>query len=241
MKARFLYRAWKTRIRESHEIRALRRALRPGDVAVDVGANKGAYLYWLRRAVGPSGRIHAFEPQPRLAAYLAEVSRRMDWSNVIVRPCALSDGPGVGTLHVPGESDSPGASLETAPPNARPGRSYDVPVETLDRELANVDRLAFVKVDVEGHELAVFRGAAALLARCAPTLLFECEERHLTAHTTTDVFAYLEGFGYRGFFLSPSGPRPLADFDPTLHQKRRPGRFWKARDYCNNFLFLPRA
>ena len=115
VKPRFLYRAMKARFRDQGaEIRALLRELSPGDVAVDVGANKGAYLYWMRRAVGPEGSVFAFEPQPGLARYLEAVSARMRWRNVVVRECALSDAAGQRTLHVPGWENSPGASLEQA-------------------------------------------------------------------------------------------------------------------------------
>ena len=95
MRARFLYRAWKARFRgERGEIRALLERLAPGDAAVDVGANKGAYLYWMRRAVGPGGAVMAFEPQPGLARYLDAARTCLGWENVSVREVALSDSAG---------------------------------------------------------------------------------------------------------------------------------------------------
>jgi len=237
VKARFLYRALKARHRDQGaEIRALLGGLCAGDVAVDVGANKGAYLYWMRRAVGPAGRVFAFEPQPGLARYLEAVRARMGWDNVFVRELALSDSAGARVLHVPGFENSPGASLEDAA--AAPAvRDREVACDTLDHQLEGAGRVAFVKVDVEGHELAVFRGAARTLARSKPVLLFECEARHLTGRTPRDVFEYLEGLGYRGQFFSPGGLQPVAAFDAAVHQPRASGRFWEAPGYCNNFLF----
>ena len=240
MKARFLYRAMKARFRDQGaEIRAVLRELSPGDVAVDVGANKGAYLYWMRRAVGPGGSVFAFEPQPGLARYLESISARMRWRNVVVRECALSDSAGPRILNVPGWENSPGASLEEAA--ASPGaRAREVAADTLDRQLEGAGPIAFLKVDVEGHELPVFRGAARTLAQFRPTLLFECESRHLTGRTPRDVFGFLEGFGYRGGFFSQEGVRPIQEFDPAVHQRSGPGRFWEAPGYCNNFLFAAR-
>ena len=52
-------------------------------------------------------------------------------------------------------------------------------------------------MDVEGHELALFQGAERTLRRDHPHILVECEERHLTKHTMTDVFSFLERLGYR--------------------------------------------
>jgi FkbM family methyltransferase len=234
VKARFVYRAWKARLRgERGEVRAVLSRLRPGDRAVDVGANKGAYLYWMRRAVGPAGAVYAFEPQPGLARYLEAARERMGWGNVSVREVALSDAPGRGTLHVPGWENSPGASLE---PEAG-GTPREVAVDTLDRQLEPAGRIALVKIDVEGHELAVFRGASRTLSAHRPVLLFECERRHLGGRSPHEVFAFLKGLGYRGAFFSPGGLRPIQQFDPEVHQRRGPGRFWEAPGYCNNFLF----
>ncbi len=238
MSARFLYRAWKARFRgERGEIRALLARLGPGDAAVDVGANKGAYLYWMRRAVGPGGSIFAFEPQPGLARYLESVRRGMQWENVSVRECALSDTSGRRVLHVPGWENSPGASLEAAAAAEAGTRDREVEVDTLDRQLEGTERIRFIKVDVEGHELAVFRGAEHTLSTVRPTLLFESESRHLAGRTPHEAFAYLKRFGYRGAFFSPTGLRQVEEFDPSVHQRRGPGRFWEAPGYCNNFLF----
>ena len=239
MKVRFLYRAFKARYRDQRpEIRALMSALSAGDTAVDVGANKGAYLYWMRRRVGEGGKVFAFEPQARLAAYLTALVSTMRWTNVSIREVALSDAPGTRILHVPGSGVSPGASLEDAILTAGACRDETCASDTLDRQLEG-ERVTFIKVDVEGHELAVFRGAERTLAESRPTILFESEARHLTRHTTRDVFAFLEERGYQGWFFAPDGRTPVARFDEALHQRRGSGRFWKEPGYRNNFLFRP--
>jgi FkbM family methyltransferase len=238
VKARFLYRALKARFRDqAAEIAALLGELSEGGVAVDAGANKGAYLYWMRKAVGPTGRVFAFEPQPGLARYLEAVRTRMRWSNVAIRELALSDSSGRRVLHVPGWENSPGASLEEAAASAPGVRDRHVETDTLDRQLAGAGRVALVKVDVEGHELAVFRGAARTLEESGPVVIFECEARHLAGREPREVFAFLEDLGYRGAFFARGGLRPIAEFDPSVHQRLGPGRFWEAPGYCNNFLF----
>jgi FkbM family methyltransferase len=240
VKARFLYRAWKARVRgEREEIRALRSALAAGDTAVDVGANKGAYLHWMRQAVGPSGTVYAFEPQPGLARYLESMHDRMGWDNVRVREVALSDSAGRRVLHVPGWENSPGASLEATESTPAAGER-EVETDTLDHQLEGAQRIRLVKVDVEGHELAVFRGAQRTLSEHRPVLLFESETRHLSGRSPHEVFGFLCRSGYRGEFFSPKGLRPIEEFDPSIHQQRGPGRFWEAPGYCNNFLFRPR-
>ena len=242
MKLRFAYRAWRARFRDQRLEIALTRALvRPGDFVVDVGANKGAYVYWLRRAVGRTGEVFAYEPQPPLAAYLRRACETFRWSNVAVHELALSNHAGSSVLHVPGTGSAPGASLEaTARDASGGGRAIECRLNTLDAELEGCAPLRFLKVDVEGHELAVFQGAERTLGRFHPPILFECEERHLSSHSMADVFSHLERLGYQGFLLLDKSLLPVARFDPRVHQQRH-GRgrdFWKQPGYHNNFLFV---
>ena len=237
MRLRYLYRAFKARYRDQREeLEASLAVIRQGDTVVDAGANKGAYLYWLRRAVGASGTVFAFEPQPSLANYLQKTTQQMGWSNVHVKACAVSDRSGTARLHVPGEKDSPGASLEAAVSN-KPGHSFECPITTLDEQLATAERVSLLKVDVEGHELNLFRGAEQTLKKHKPHIVFECEARHLTHHKPSDVFAHLQSLGYVGQFFSTAGLRPLAEFNLEVHQKSAGDRFWDGKDYCNNFCF----
>lgn len=242
MKPRFLYRAWRARLRDQRlEIATARALIRPGDCVADIGANKGSYLYWLRRAVRDGGTVIAFEPQPTLAAYLRAATAAFGWTNVRVRELALSNAPGTRYLHVPGAAVSPSASLESSALGETTGVMFECRADTLDRvvEEEQAGPLRLAKIDVEGHELAVFRGAEATLRRDKPVLLFECEERHLKRHTTRDVFSHLEGLGYQGFLIHDDRFLPVARFDPAIHQKRVGPRFWAASDYYNNFLFVP--
>ena len=240
---RYLWRAFHYRRRANRrEIEFLAGKVRAGDAAVDIGAHKGGFLYWLRHYVTATGHVYAFEPQPPLAQYLRKVVAMQGWSNVAVEACGLSSSTGSMELFVPapeGEA-SPGATLSPVDP-AAPHHSVSVPVVTLDEYVArrNISRLAFIKCDCEGHEIEVFRGAEATLRRDHPVLLFECEQRHLPKSSPAAVFDYLRGLGYRGWFFGPGGLLPLEQFRLEIHQPVRPGRYWDAKDYYNNFAFLP--
>ena len=157
-----------------------------------------------------------------------------------VKESALSDSAGTALLRVPGESESPGASLEPTAAEGEPYRTYECPTDTLDNCLKGESSLSFLKVDVEGHELSVFRGGSEILARWKPAILFECEQRHLREHSVFDVFGFLHSRNYDGWFFSPSGLRPVSEFDPSVHQPQGGPRFWDAAGYCNNFLFKSR-
>jgi FkbM family methyltransferase len=240
MKWRYLFRAFKAGFRDQKLEIAIARAVIPkGSLVADVGANKGAYLFWLRKAAGAGGTVLAFEPQPLLAAYLSEIVPLMGWRNVVVRPVAISDHSGMQSLHVPGGGISPGASLEASVLGEQGGETFDCAVSRLDDELRGRGTLTFLKVDVEGHELAVFKGAFEILNRDKPVILFECEARHLARHSMEDVFEFVKRAGYKGFFLSRNRLIPLSKFDVAVHQKRQKDRFWDEPDYFNNFLFVP--
>src|SRR3954466_11879036 len=102
VRLRYLYRAYLYRFRvDPAEIRFVRKCLQPGQVAVDIGCHKGAYTYWMRRRVGPSGVVYAFEPQPRQVAYLREAFSAMSYDNVEIVPLALSDKSGQLPLYTP--------------------------------------------------------------------------------------------------------------------------------------------
>jgi FkbM family methyltransferase len=191
----------------------------------------------MRRTVGVSGRVVAFEPQAEAASLLRSYVSAFGWSNVEVVQAALSSAPGTRALMRPVVSGpTPAASLVGAslPPSPR---RIDVPVDTLDRILASRSdtRVAFIKCDVEGHELDVFRGAEATLREHHPAILVECEARHLEGHSMTDVFGYLSGMGYRGFFFWKGDQVDVERFDVRVHQVEG------ARPYVNNFAFVRRT
>jgi len=242
MRLRFLYRALRARFRDQRcEVQAILGALKPGDLAADVGAYKGSYAFWMSRAV-PEGRVVAFEPQPELAAYLRRACSSVGLRNVTVEEAAVSDHCGPGSLFVLGEGTWPGASFESVVATRGPGRRLPVAVVSLDEYFRNDPRrMGAIKVDVEGHELAVFRGAERILREHAPLLVFECEQRNLSHGTVSDVLAHLTDRDYDGFFVERSRLVPISKFRPEIHQRAGGVRPWKRPDYCNNFVMTRRA
>jgi FkbM family methyltransferase len=227
---KLLHRAWKCRKADKNEIRYLIDHIKKGDTVFDVGAHKGGYTFWMRKAVGPKGLVVAFEPQKKGAALL----RRIFDDMVRVEHLALSDKHG-------------GRQLYIQP------QSYDVSFEaSLDKpyEQAEVENVAattidiyckehrlsphFIKIDVEGHEQQVIDGAAVILQQLKPVLLVECEVRHTGWHAMERLFDQLTGYGYHGFFFFDGMQLPLSRFDAVTHQDI--AMLQKGR-YANNFVF----
>ena len=233
---RVVHRAWRYRLRcEPQEIAFVRTQLSAGDTAIDIGAHQGAFTYWMRKAVGPRGRVIAFEPQPEMATFLQSTKQAFRMRNVTIVNAGLSAEPGQLTMRRPGNAPSACATLE--PGGWDGGESFTVPVATLDRYCAEqqLRPINFIKCDVEGHELPVFHGAATILREDRPVLLFECEERMHAGGTMQDVFDFLLGLGYEGAFFRNNRQLPLDEFRPEYQQPGMP-----RNEYANNFVFLPR-
>ncbi len=211
----------------------------PGEVFLDVGANRGVYAWVARRA---GAAVIAIEPHPAMAAQL----RRAFGPAIDVRELALSDGTGVVTLHVPRHHGRPLTSRSSLDEGANPGLALTaVEVERARLDDLELPRLGMIKIDVEGHELAVVRGAQARLARDRPPVMIEVEERH-HAGAIAAMRAQMAEAGYDGHFLDLGRLRPIAAFDPAVHQRRehavapRAGRA-PGTIYINNFVFLHQA
>ncbi len=204
-----------------------------------MGAHKGSFLYWLARAAAP-GPVFALEPQHELAEYLRTACRSARLENVLVEEAAASERTSRAVLRIPGAGPAHGASLEPAVARREACRERDVATLALDDLLPRIPaRVAAVKIDVEGHELAVLRGARDLLREHRPLLVVEIEQRHLTGHTVRDVLDHLAGEGYGGHFLRGQTRAPLAEFDPARHQRAAGEGYWNARGYCHNFVLTP--
>jgi FkbM family methyltransferase len=231
---RFLYRAWNYRFRvEPSEIAFLLACVQRGQAVVDVGAHKGAFTYWLHKAVGTSGSVHSFEPQPELSTYLSHAKHIVGLDNVTVVPAGVSHRSGAMELSRRSDQPSPGATL--VPNHESHAATMQVLVHSLDDYFRDHPSrpISFIKCDVEGHEYEVFQGAQQLLVKDRPVLMFECEQRHLRDRQTHQVFTYLQDIGYEGKCFFRGQTHPLERSQKDQHQDPL------ADDYINNFCFTP--
>lgn len=212
------------------ELQILPLLIRPGQTALDIGANYGTYALTLARL---GARVELFEPNPAITGVLGAWAQGKP--GLTVHPLALSDRTGMAELVIPCdggvEHDSSASIAESA---MTCGRRVLVPVAPLDA--MGLKDIALIKIDVEGHEGAVLRGAAQTIAASAPALIVEIEQRHIMRPITA-AFADALALGYRGWFLCEGALLPLERFDPALHQSLE-SFATRTRPYCNNFIFL---
>jgi FkbM family methyltransferase len=200
--------------------RVMKRTIRRDSNCLDVGAHSGTFLAEFQR-LAPRGSHIAYEPLPELAGVL---SKR--FPDVDVREAALSNTDGKSLfVHVIDIPEYSGLRERSYPRDVSTQR-ITVTTERLDNHLPEGWLPAFVKIDVEGGELAVLQGAAETLTRARPVVAFEhgpgAADRYGT--TPADVHALLSEVGLRIFDMDGHGPLSLAEFEDNR------GRFnWIAR------------
>lgn len=182
---------------------AVQRFLFPGAVLFDVGANVGLYTLVGSRRVGATGHVYAFEPSSRERVILEQNVTRNHCGNVTVIPSAASDRGGMGTLRVAGGQHRGQNTLAPtfAYPSVNVAREESVSLVSLDDlwRAQTLRRPDMLKIDAEGSELHVLRGAAGLLRDAMPVVVFEINDALLEASgaSRAAVEQLLTSFGYR--------------------------------------------
>lgn len=188
---------------EGRELEWVRANLRAGDTFVDVGAHHGLYSIHASKIVGSEGRVIAVEPNPpsleRLRANIA--LNRL--ANVTVEPVAFGQAEGKLRLYSSASENTALASLAEA--NARQAgestQSVDVPVIPMDVVMARLGakRIGVIKIDTEGAEVLVLRGATETLRMHRPVLVMEVVDHQLRnlGSSLAELEALLAAAGYR--------------------------------------------
>ena len=186
---------------EEYSVAFFEKVLEPGDVFIDIGANIGYFTKVGARLVGEQGAVYAFEPMPEALRVLRENIATLH--NVKLFETALSDKRGASEFSVNKDGDTSSLGVN---PSAK--RTIQVPLDTLDNSLGNENRIDVIKIDVEGYELEVLRGAAAVLQQHRPLLYFEfipdfTKERLINID---DFRTLLEPYGYTLHWINPKYP-----------------------------------
>ena len=222
------YRRFEPEIRRADEVCGR------GGTMADIG---GWYGPWARRLVRRADRVVVIEPTP-----LHEVLSRTLPPAVDVIGAAASDSDGEAEIWLP-SPDGAAHGLSSLHRRDIHRTSVKVPLVTVDG--LGLRGVTFMKIDVDGHEVAVVHGAAQTIRRDRPRLLIEVEER---IQPVENVAGLLASWGYRGWVLPGRRWVPLAGFPLAAHQAKTVHaadrglmrRFlWPFPRYVNSVLFLP--
>jgi FkbM family methyltransferase len=155
--------------RSEPEILIIETTVREGDWVIDVGANIGHYTCQLSQCVGSTGRVIAIEPVPDTFDLLSSNVHVHARNNVTLINAAASDRTGVSAMQLPKF-----ASGLTNYYRAALADNGDHHVLCLPIDALGLPKVALLKIDAEGHDLAVLKGANALIERDQPVLIVEC-------------------------------------------------------------------
>jgi FkbM family methyltransferase len=209
------------RLSEARELATMKRLLTPGMVVADVGANVGFYTFEMAAAVGPTGRILAFEPDPLNVGMLQSRQRRSAVQNVEVYGVALGERPGRSTLY---SSAYNRADNRLHPTHQEPHvEASEVEVQTLDDVLSQRDRgsIDAMKIDVQGAEEQVLRGARNTLGRGLRWIWIEFSPTHLRGAGTQPraLLSYLQDLDMSVFEVDEEGYlEPLDDLQDYVRR-----------------------
>lgn len=208
------------------ELVVLERLIYNNRVAIDIGASVGLWSYRLSKLFN---KVEAFEPIPQCVKELKAYGKK----NITVHNVGLSSAQGKLELHIlRGSSHGCGTFGNISEEH----ETISVTVRTLDDyAFTNV---SFIKIDVEGHELDVLKGAEATIIREKPVMVVEIEQRHLT-YDRNIVFQKIIDFGYEAYYLEHGELRPYAELSEQAHQEL-PGKDPLPESYVRNFIFKPR-
>lgn len=202
------------------EIALCTQVLREGDTALDIGANFGVWSYHMSRAVGPSGRIYAFEPIPFTARTFRKVARWLGFAGNVELfevGCGERAGKAEFTVPVMDFGAISAGQVHMGRNDARPGKERHARFEKtktvacdvvrLDDLLGKVERLTLVKCDIEGADLFAMRGAERLLGEHKPLVIIEINPWFLTGFglRVEDVTGFFDRLGYRCFHYDDDG------------------------------------
>ncbi len=183
---------------------------------IDVGAKVGMYTYRIRKN---SSDVLAFEPIPLFHNMLKKV---FDGKRGRIEPVAVSSSRGKAVLRMPfdhtGDAQFGRSTIDAANPltHHQVARTEEIEVETRTIDEYALPKVGFIKIDVEGHEVAVLEGAAKTIAEHKPNLLIECNDDH-QPDGRAKLAAWLGAHDYDAFFVDGRTVKPMDQYDRAEH------------------------
>lgn len=209
------------------ELRLLKGLVDSKRQAIDAGANIGTYSYYLRRY---ASCVHAYEPNPELAARLRAVL-----PDVKVRQVALSDKPAELTFSVPIDLEGRPSHELGSVAQTFSGLVQRFPVQCITIDSESLNDIGFIKIDVEQHEREVLRGGMETIDRCRPVILIEVYPLKYQRPIAQE-FSFILNRNYCAWFSFAGRWIALEEFDASIHAA--PEKFGKNAEFMGNNLIL---
>jgi FkbM family methyltransferase len=174
------------------EKKIISKFIKRGDSVIDVGGNLGFFVLILNELVGKTGNIYTFEPSKKLKAKLESTVKKNNLQNVTIVNLALGESEATTTLHYNPKQ----TGLTSIVTDFETGSlSEEIQITTLDKFSENIPgKISFIKIDTEGYEPQVLRGAKELIKKDKPVIYIELGGDHL--ETSIEALKVLKELGY---------------------------------------------
>jgi FkbM family methyltransferase len=192
---------------EMPNLKLMEKYIRPGSIAIDVGAHIGTHTLTMSKCAGEEGTVFAFDPQMKIFCELCMNLSLNGCTNVIPIRCALGKEKNIVQLVHP-LSDNEGASFINTNPNVITNK-FEESIATITLDSFNLKNVSFIKIDVENFEGDVLDGAINTIRDSYPIIVVEIQGNLVGAamtgndmqKMTEDSIKKLEDLGYNLFFM----------------------------------------
>ncbi len=180
-----------------------------GKTVFDIGGNHGIYTYFLAKAVGPSGSVYVFEPQPELVVEIEKLLKWLKFNCVKLYPVGLSDVSIKRILSRRNVGDG-GATLECGSEQVI-NQNIEIQTTTIDEFCSgnDISSIGYMKIDVEGHELSVIKGGINSIRNFKPIIQIELR---VDKDSCDKVISILNELGYDGVMLLDGREIPILQY-----------------------------
>lgn len=217
------------------ELLYIQQVLKPDSVFIDIGTNKGIYLYQAEKVI-KTGKVIGFEPNMSLVNYIKPLFPKAE-----IYPFAVSSKSGTAVLNIPKKGNGlqdTRASLEAMGEDVEKVEIQMIALDEFAKE-KQWSKIDLIKIDVEGHEFDAVKGCENILKNIKPIFIIEIELRH-AHYPIKDIFDFIISFGYEVFYFDRKTLKPVPfDFN-QMNDFQKDAYLNDFNLYINNFIFIPK-
>ena len=216
---------------DEQEINLVKKFIKSGTDSIDVGVYRGVYSYEMSKY---SEKVHSFEPNPIIFKYINKNLKKFI-KNIHLYNFALSNQNKTINLKIPIRNSNSnkeifeeyyemGKATIHNENNFENYENFEIQTKTID-ELSFDNKISFIKIDVEGHELEVIEGAKNTIKKDKPVLLVEIEKQY-TKKEVAESINFINSLGYKSYFFNKKDLKSTTELNNL--------------DLFNNFIFFPK-
>ena len=216
---------------DEQEINLVKKFIKSGTDSIDVGVYRGVYSYEMSKY---SEKVHSFEPNPIIFKYIDKNLKKFI-KNIHLYNFALSNQNKTINLKIPIRNSNSnkeifeeyyemGKATIHNENNFENYENFEIQTKKID-ELSFDNKISFIKIDVEGHELEVIEGAKNTIKRDKPVLLVEIEKQY-TKKEVAESINFINSLGYKSYFFNKKDLKSTTELNNL--------------DLFNNFIFFPK-